>query len=131
MIKNKLVNFVVRRIALFYLLSVLISAFFSNRAFLIAGLTAGALLGIIRFISNAWIFSFSADKKSIKNSAFLKAAIFIANQAVLFLLLFLFNRISLSLLLSFAGGLLLAPFTIILNNITEVMGLTKNKFYLE
>lgn len=130
MLKNQLVKFMLKRILMFFLILAVAALVFPHRWMLMAGLAAGAALGAGRFLSNAWIFKAATDTSAAVPSAFLKVLLFIANQGVLLLLLFIFYKLNLWLFIGFISGTLLPPIVIIVNSFTEFLGITKNKFYL-
>lgn len=132
MFENKLMPFVIKQIAVYLLVFSIAILLFNNRWQLYLGLFAGAALSIIRFLSNAWIIQRAVT--AVRNHCWqiiATAALFIVNQLLLLAVLYVFYKLNLWLFISLAAGVLLAPFTIIVNSITEAFGITKNKFYID
>lgn len=132
MFENKLVPFVIKQIVLYLLMLSVLALFLINQGQLYLGLFTGAALSIIRFISNAWIFLKGIiGSKNNYGHVVVTASLFIMNQLLLLAVLALFYRLSSWLFVGLIVGVLLAPFAIVVNGITEALGITKNKFYID
>lgn len=132
MFENKLMPFVIKQIAVYLFMLSIVILFFNNRWALYLGLFAGSALSIIRLLSNAWIIQKAV--KAVKNHCWqiiATAALFIVNQLLLLAVLYVFYKLNLWFFISLIAGVLLAPFTIIVNSITEALGITKNRFYID
>lgn len=100
---------------------------------ILAGLLIGAVLSVLSFCANAWFFRTIScrgigDEK--KQAFALGIFAFTSKGLILFLLLFAAYAINPRLFAGMTAGALLAPFAIILNIITESLGVTKNRFFI-
>jgi len=127
---NKLELFLAKRaLVLFAILAVLDIMLVSQRWAVLAGLTLGGILSLIRFGSMSAFFSRVLLPDYGKQATVLLIIIRqVANQV--FTIIFL--ALSLMLCLEFfAGavvGILIVPLVIMINGITEGLGITKNNF---
>jgi hypothetical protein len=130
--KSELEKFVVKRITLFALIGSAVSLIFPSRWMIILGLMAGAGMSIFRFGGYAWIYGrITTGKEYNAGSAAIKSVlIFLANQILLIVLLFGVYRIHHAMFVGLVIGVLFAALSLIINSITEALGLTKNQFFM-
>ena len=99
----------------------------SNRWFVLGGLLAGAFISIGRLSSNEWIL-----KKTLKPSGGKSVAgsiiAFTLSQLVMLPVVVLTYFIDVWALYGLVAGVLVVPFIIMMNSITEAFGITKNSF---
>ncbi len=127
--ENKLWKFIAKRsLVLFVLLSTLNIAFMKERWLVLAGLALGSSFGILKLSSliraceNVLI---KTDKPNKSSGVIVK---FLINQIVTVVLLAVSLSISLWFFTGITAGVLLVPAAIFINNITEILGITKNNF---
>ncbi len=136
MFKSKLEKFTATRAAMrFLVLSVADLIFLENRWLVLAGLFAGAVISVFKFVSCSWILRRAVDderatlgKRKTVGLTFVVNMIY--QSITLFSLLityFLFGQWALA---GLAAGILLVPFVMMGNAITETLGITKNGFFL-
>jgi hypothetical protein len=101
----------------------------SNKWTAAAGLITGAVLGVAKFGSNALYLrkTLGADARTGRTAAGGIAA-FLISQLIMLPLLILAYFLSFRLFCGFIAGSLLVPAIIMVNSITEALGLTKNGF---
>lgn len=127
---NKMNQFLIKRAAAFLLLLAAADLAFlgSSRWLVFGGLLAGTAISAGRFISNEWLLRkiFFSRKKTAAGS--------IATFTLSFL--FLFALIAAACFLNIwvwygaVAGALTVPIMIMINSITEALGITNNKFQL-
>jgi hypothetical protein len=128
-LKGSIEKFIAKRVLIvLILLSILDIIFIKNRWIALAGLFFGALLGMIKLSSMA-----SAITKTLAQgipSIAAKKSVFRfgINQIVAVLILIILKKIHLWLFIGAASGMLLIPFIITVNCLTEGFGITHNKF---
>lgn len=138
MLKNKLANFVAKRVLICsVILSIIILVWLGQKWFALAGLLLGSALSIIKFGSYTWLFErilSAAANNSIatgskrKSSARLSMLGFLANQIIVFPVLFAAYFLNQWFFAGITAGVLLVPFVIIVNCITEALKITSNNF---
>jgi len=131
--KSELEKFVAQRIALFFLIGSVAGFLFSaSRWLVILGLAVGAAVGFMRFAGYAWMFRniTSAETARRSGAVIWNSLLYIVNQLVLLALLYVAYRVDTSLLIGFAAGTLLPALSLILNCLTELLGITKNHFFM-
>jgi|GEM_PF-582440 len=127
---SKLEIFVVKRITVWFFIFSVFGLFLENRWYLLLGLFVGAAFCIFRFRSYAYVFQRATDKEIGKRSVVKSILIFSGNQLLLIVLLLIFYFWNRWIFGGFIGGVLLAPFVIVVNCITEVLGITNNHFFI-
>lgn len=133
MFKSAIERFVLKRAVIYLLiLSVIALLFFQNQRLILAGLTVGAAFSVGKFTSYAWVFGKTLCESQValgrKPAAIGNMAAFIINQLILLPLLFLSYFFNHSFFAGFCAGILLVPLIILINSITEILGITKNHF---
>lgn len=133
MLKNKLAIFIAKRVLIcFILLSIIDVILLEQRWHVLVGLLAGSIFGVMKFGSYEWIFrriissALSPAQKS--HSARSGMLGFLLNQIVIFPVLLAAYFLSRWFFAGIVAGILLVPFVIIVNCITEVLGITSNNF---
>lgn len=129
LLKTKLEIFVAKKALVFYIvLSLLDVIFIRQRWIIFAGLTFGGIFSLIKFGATAAAFSrlLSKDRNcAAVNHISLKYAI---NQIFIIILLAASLKYNIWLFLGMILGILLVPFVIIVNGITEGLSITHNNF---
>ena len=132
MLKNKLANFIAKRVLVCgALLSVIDLIWIEQRWYALAGLIAGSIFCIVKFGSYSWIFGkiIAAATGNQKGNPVKTSTIgFLVNQAIVFPILLAAYYIHIWFFTGFIAGVLLLPLIIIVNCVTEVVGLTRNNF---
>lgn len=133
MFKSKLERFILKRVLIcMILLSIFDITLFENRWLVFVGLIVGSILSIVKFGSNAWVFEgiFGTDENNghKKLAPHSSVVVFAINQIILLPLLLLSYYISQWVFTGFIAGILVVPFVIMINSITEAFGITKNHF---
>ena len=133
MFESKLEKFMVKRVfVLIIILSIVDMIIMESKWLVLVGLMMGTILSIAKFSLNARIFSgnLCTHKSPIlrKLSSSANIILFTIIQITLFLLLFLSYSLSPWIFAGFVAGVLLIPFAIMINSVTEALGLTKNHF---
>lgn len=129
MFLGKLDRFIVKRVLIFLILcsAADLALLEQNRWTALAGLFAGTLLSVVRLIGNERLFhAFSGwnGGKAIAGSIF----VFTAIQLALLPVILILYIISTWVLYGFIAGILAVPVIVMVNSITEAIGLTKNDF---
>ena len=110
------------------LLAAAIAAFMGSRRWpVLAGLLAGAPLSFGRLRCNGWILARMYQLNGAKAAAGGTAA-FMISQFILILALALACFISIWVLCGLIAGLLIIPTVVMINSVTEALGITKNNF---
>lgn len=130
MLKNKMTCFMAKRVLLcFGILSIIDIIWFENRWFILAGLSAGGILSIVKFGSYVWIFGrILSPSAAGRINAGGSIAVFAMNQLILLPLLYLAYVLNHWFFAGVVAGILLVPLVIMINCITEATGITKNNF---
>lgn len=130
---KKLTVFIAKRVLICYiLLSIIDVVLMTQRWFILVGMFLGVVISLIRFGSYGFVFTGIVLANSVAArkgfSVFSSLAIYVINQLVLIPVLYIafkFNQYF------FAGvfiGIMLLPFTIFINSLTEALGITHNDF---
>lgn len=129
MLKSKLERFLAKRVLIVLaILAVLDLILINQRWAVLIGLLIGGIFSLLRLNSMVTLISrllsraevYSAGRKSILN--------FIINQAVIFVMFAASIKLSVYVFGGMVAGVLLVPFVILLNAITEASGITNNSF---
>ncbi len=133
MLKNKLANFIAKRVLICCtLLSIIVLMWLEHRWYTWFGLILGSAFSVMKFGSYTWIFTKivsdaagSAQKTHSARSGMLG---FLANQIILFPLLLVAFFVDQWFFAGMVAGILLVPFVIMINCVTEVLKITSNNF---
>lgn len=133
MLKNKLASFIAKRVLICsILLSIIDLLWIEQRWYTLAGLLLGGAFSVLKFGSYTWIFkkivSGAASPAQKTSSARSSMLAFLANQIILFPLLLAAYFINHWLFAGMVAGILLVPFVIMVNCVTEVLKITSNNF---
>ena len=134
MFKSELEKFVATKaIALLMLFSILDIILLNSRWFVLIGITIGTVLSVFKFISYAWILrkTLCDSLPCAKNRTVAKCIfVFTVNQLILLPFLFWAYFLNHWLFTGLIAGALSVPFVLMVNIITEALGITKNRFYI-
>ncbi|NJD03698.1 MAG: hypothetical protein FIA99_14135 [Ruminiclostridium sp.] len=133
MFKNKLASFMVKRVFIcFILLSVIDMVLLEFRWHVLAGLILGSFFGVLKFGGYAWIFekivSTIVNPAQKTSSAKIGLFGFLVNQLLVFPLLLAAYFLNKWFFAGIVTGVLLVPFVIMLNSMTEALKITRNNF---
>lgn len=133
MLKNKLANFVAKRVLICCLfLSIIVLIWLEHRWFTLLGLLLGSAFSITKFGSYTWIFkrivSDAAGPAQKAHSARSGMLGFLVNQIVIFPLLLAAFFVDQWFFTGMVAGILLVPFVIMINCVTEALKITSNNF---
>jgi hypothetical protein len=135
LLKNKMACFAAKRVLLCcVILSIISIVCFESKWHIVGGLLTGGLLSIIKFASYIWIFKrilspgIAVTGGRGRASASGGVLVFALNQIILLPLLYLSYILSRWFFAGIVAGILLVPFVIMINSITEALGITKNNF---
>ena len=133
MFKSKIEQFVAKKAVIcLVLLSIIDMIVMDYRWLVLGGLVLGAILSVAKFGSYAWVFdricSMDQSGFSKKQAPGSSITVFMLNQLILLPLLFLAYFLNRWIFAGFVAGILIVPFVIMINSITEVLGITKNHF---
>lgn len=128
MVKGKLEKFIIKRwLILFIILSILILLFFEFKQNLLIGLFLGSILSLLRFfiMGSSLNNLLGLSKSSAVTYSLLR---YVINQMLVFFLLVILSQINMWMLCGAMVGVMIVPFIVIVNSITEGLGLTHNNF---
>ena len=133
MFKSKIEQFVAKKAVIcLILMSIIDIITVDYRWLVLVGLFLGTILSVAKFGSYAWVFericSTDQSGSSKRQSSGSSITVFMLNQLILLPLLFLAYFLNQWIFAGFVAGILIVPFVIMINNITEVLGITKNHF---
>ncbi len=133
MAERSLFNFVIKRVIFYYLLLTIADIVLMTQKWpILAGLTAGGIIGTVRFGTTASMFGripFISGKKDRKSfSSVGKQMVFVINQVILLPLLYFSYKAGMAFFGGIAAGILLVPLVLLINSITEVLKITHNNF---
>ncbi len=133
MLKNKLAIFIAKRVLVCSaLLSVMVLVWIEQRWYTLAGLLVGSAFSVMKFGSYTWIFkkivSGAASSAQKTNSARSGMLAFLVNQIVIFPLLLAAYFLNHWFFAGMVAGILLVPFVIMVNCVTEALKITSNNF---
>lgn len=122
-------GFIKKRILIIYIALIIVSLiFFDARWIIVAGITLGLIFGLIKYIAVA---RFVAKILSHAKEHFKLIVVFMRFsrlQLVTMLLMAVLAKINLWLLAGFVAGILAVPIIIMINSITEALGISHNYF---
>lgn len=115
-------------IILYLVTVILLLIFFYSHPIIIAGITLGGVLSIVRFSTNATSFIrlLSGTGETLAGGRGIKW--FVINSIVAFLVLAVSIKINLFFFGGVIAGIFFVPIVIIINSITEAIGITHNNF---
>jgi hypothetical protein len=133
LLNGSLGRFIVKRVLIcLILLSIIVIIVFDTKIPVLIGLLLGTTISVFKLGSNAWIISRIAgveqDGGRKKFSSNFSSVIYALTQIVSLLLLYMAYRINQWGFAGFAAGLLTVPFVLMINSITEALGITRNNF---
>jgi len=133
LLKSKLEKFVAKRVLIFFvILAILDMVLIKEKWLVLSGLLIGGAFSVFRFGSYSMLFTNlltpTSDGNTKKHAALKSTLIFILNQSILLLLLFLAMKISSWYFAGIVAGILLVPFVLLVNGITEALSITHNNF---
>lgn len=121
-------DFIKIRVVVVYTFLIIVSLiFFSDRWYIVMGLTCGSIFGIMKYKATAKFISniLLQGEKTQYLKVFTK---FLSLQAVTVLLMAVSIRINMWSFYGTAAGLLLIPAIITVNSLTEALGISHNNF---
>lgn len=108
--------------------AVIFSVFFNSRFIIIAGLMAGSVFSIIRLKSMTSALRGMMPGKNASGAVAKNILGFVIAQMVAVVLLLCASIINFGLFAGIAFGILIVPFSIFINALTESFGITHNHF---
>ncbi len=133
MLKTKLERFIAKRVLICVILLTIIDlVLLEHKWFVLIGLIPGAIFSLAKFGSYAWVFGkilgVSSKAGLDKLAPGSSIAVFMLNQFILLPLLFIAYFLHQWIFIGFIAGILLVPFVVMINCMTEGIGITKNHF---
>jgi hypothetical protein len=131
LLKSKMAIFIEKRVLIcFILVSIIDIVWIQQRWSVLIGLFSGGIISTMRFGSNTWIINriVSVNTPQSKNPARSSMLFFLVNQIILLPVLFTAYFINLWFFTGIVAGILLVPFVIMINCVTEASGITHNNF---
>jgi len=133
LLKSKLERFLAKKAVIcLMLMSIIDIIAVKNRWLVLIGLVVGAILSVAKFGSYAWAFrriiGIDQGDSSKRVGPGSSITVYVLNQLILLPLLFLIYLLNHWIFAGFVAGILIVPFVIMINSITEVLGITKNNF---
>ena len=130
---RKLAVFIAKRVLICYILvSILDLVFMKQRWYILVGMFLGAVVSLIRFRSYGFVFGriFLVNRVAAHKGISIIAglSVFALNQLVLFPLLFIAYKYNVYFFAGVFTGILLLPFMLFVNCLTEAIGITHNNF---
>jgi hypothetical protein len=128
--KTKLEVFILKRMLItFFLLTVVDFLFVKNWALALIGLTTGGIFRILKFSSYVFVFGSAVSANGRSSQVVLKSIlVFVISQLVVLPLMYAALKINIWLFIGVVTGILLVPFVLFINSITEVLKITHNNF---
>lgn len=134
LLNSGLARFLVKRVLIcLILLSIIVIMAFDKKITVLIGLILGTTISVLKLGSNAWIINKIADvdkncgKKKFSDK--FSSVIYALTQIAVLLMLYIAYRINQWGFAGFAAGLLTVPVVIMINSITEALGITRNNFW--
>lgn len=133
MFKSKLEQFLAKRVLIcFVVLSIIDIIIVKNRWLVLAGFTAGTALSLLKFGSNTLalgrIYSSNQETDPKKQGSISGVILLIVNQIMLLPMILMSYFLNRWVFWGLIAGILSVPFVIMLNSITEAIGITENHF---
>lgn len=133
MLKNKLVNFIAKRVLICsILLSIIVLIWLEHKWYTLAGLLLGSVFSVMKFGSYTWIFKriVSDAESSLRKAKPVKRSMlgFLANQIIVFPLLLAAYYLNQWFFIGVVAGVLLVPLVLMINCVTEALKITRNNF---
>lgn len=125
MFNSKLDAFFLKKVLIFFIVVTITDLIcFNNKFSILAGLSVGCVLSVARFKSLSLGFSVVLHKLNTRKSMY----VFILNQVITVIILAVAIKISLLFFAGMVVGVLAVPLIIVVNAITEKIGITRNNF---
>lgn len=131
MLKNKMLVFMAKRVLICcILLSIIDMIWMKQRWSILAGLIVGSIFSVVKFGSYTWVLSKVAavDNAQIKKPARSSILVFFINQILLFPALLAAYFLNIWFFTGVVAGILLVPFAMMINCVTEASGISHNNF---
>jgi hypothetical protein len=131
LLKNRMAVFIAKRVLICYiLLSIIDMIWIEQRWNVLIGLFLGGIFSTVKFGSYTWIINriTSINTPQTKNPAKSSMLFFLVNQLVLLPVLLVAYFINFWFFTGIVAGILLVPFVIMINCVTEASGITHNNF---
>jgi len=129
LLKSGLEKFIAKRAAIFYIILVILDlVIVRERWAALAGLTIGGVSGLFKFSSMASVFSALAARHSQLSPALLQLLKYLVNMTGVIILVGVSLKLNMWLFWGVLSGILLVPSVIMVNGLTEALGITHNGF---
>ena len=133
MLKNKLANFIAKRVLICcILLSIIVLIMLEYKWHVLVGLLLGSVFSVLKFGSYTWIFQriISAAASPARKTKSARSGMlgFLINQIIIFPLLLAAYFLNQWFFAGIVAGILLVPFVIMINSVTEALKITGNNF---
>jgi len=129
MFKNKLQKFIFRKVLiLFFLLSILSLVFMQNKLIIVSGILLGTVFSLLRFsyMGNTFYSLLMLKNPSMNvNKSILR---YIILQLFTIVFLVILAKYNILYLVSSVVGILSVSLVVVVNSVTEGLGITKNNF---
>lgn len=127
--KSRLRAFIIKRVLIQYVILAILGIIFIEQSMhTLLGLTLGSFFSLIRFDSIAATVSKVIAEPQRFTGISRNASRYIINQISAFVLLTVSLEISIPLFFGVTAGILLVPLAIMINGISEALGLSHNRF---
>jgi hypothetical protein len=117
-----------RTLVLFALLALLDVTFFEQRWLILAGLTTGCVVSLMRYNATSALYKKILSHEEHMANALKMVFKYIFSQIFTILIMIVSLMQNRWFFMGITAGILLVPLTIFINGITEGLGITKNKF---
>lgn len=129
MLENKLVVFILKRIlTLYILLSIIDIIFMASRWLILTGLTIGAVFGALHLNSTAVLLERILPAGAPHAAARTSLVRYVVTMVAALAILVASIELNPWIFAGEAAGILLLPFAIMVNGLTEGLGITHNKW---
>ncbi len=129
LLKSKLERFIAIRVLILYLVAAaIILVFFRHLPLLLAGLTLGVFLSLLRLNSNAGTLASVLTAPEEGGAVRKSVTGFIINSLIVIVVLAASLKINQWLFGGVIAGIFFVPLVIIINGITEALGITHNNY---
>jgi len=129
LLKGKLEIFVVKRSSVLYVFLILLDIIFVRQKWMaIAGLSLGGIFSVIRFDSTVYTSRNLLSQNNLALTARLSVLKYILTQIATILLLVTSLLLDMWFFFGVTAGILAIPLVIMINGVTEALGITHNDF---
>jgi hypothetical protein len=133
LLKSKIEKFVAKRVLMFFIILAILNLVFNDeRWYLLFGLMFGGIFSTFKFVAYAVVLkkALVIETENGKSRSGTKNSLltFIISQIILLPVLFLSLKFNQSFFTGIVMGILLVPFVIFINCITELLKITHNNF---